>query len=178
MGQLLDILAADAAGQHAKAEAAFQALRTGQTAHPRLQAERALLHTAAQAMNAALRPCFDADYGSYTAHPMDPRNDDDDSLTPDQAHDEAAEQVLSYAESVADWLAKACDTDAGRMPLDVRALEPLQIIEGSPALLLSVLMNGDNSQVLRAVHGLREMAGKHFAAEINERSAQLLAEAA
>jgi len=101
----------------------------------------------------------------------------DEELTPEQAHDEASEQILSYAESVADWLAKACDCDEVRLPLDVRDLEPLQIIEGSPALLLTVLMNGDNGQVLRAVHGLRDMAAKHFAAEINERAAQLLAEA-
>jgi hypothetical protein len=47
----------------------------------------------------------------------------------------------------------------------------------SLALLVAVLMHGDNSQVLRAVHGLRDMAAKHFAAEINERAAQLLAEA-
>ncbi len=48
-----------------------------------LRAERAVLHTAAQAMNAALRPCFDADYGAPTTHALDPRNGsmDDDSFT-------------------------------------------------------------------------------------------------
>lgn len=161
---------------HAKAEVIDAAMRIidGQRA---IRAERATLNSAGQAINAALRPCFDADYGAYNAHPLDPRTDDDDGLTPEQARDEASEQILSYAESVADWLAKACDCDEGRLPLDVRDLEPLQIIEGSPALLLTVLMNGDNGQVLRAVHGLRDMAAKHFAAEINERAAQLLAEA-
>lgn len=161
---------------HCKAESAHRALRAGQAAHHRLKAERATLNSAGQAINAALRHAFDADYGAYKFHPLDPRTDDSDTLTPDQAHDEATDQILSYAESVADWLAKACDTDAGRMPLDVRDLEPLQIIEGSPALLVAVLMTGDNTQVLRAVHGLREMAGKNFAAEINERAALLLAE--
>ena len=41
MGQVLHILTEDAAGHHAAADAAFQALRAAQAAHPRLQAERA-----------------------------------------------------------------------------------------------------------------------------------------
>lgn len=151
--------------------------------HRARDAERAVFRAAAQAIDASQRPFFDADYGSYTGSPADPRTDDDDAedfdapMTPAQAHDEATDQILSFAESVADWMAKACDTDAGRLPLDVRDLEPLQIIEGSPALLVAVLMNGDNSQVLRAVYRLREMAAKNFATEIDERAAELLAAA-
>jgi hypothetical protein len=148
--------------------------------------ERAFFRTVAGALqprDVKQRHCYDADLGSYTGSPADPRTDDADEedfdapMTPAQAHDEATDQILSFAESVADWMAKACDTPAGRLPLDVRGLEPLQIIEGSPALLVSVLMNGDNSQVLRAVYRLREMAAKNFAAEIDERAAELLAAA-
>jgi hypothetical protein len=145
-----------------------------------LRAERALFSIAAQAIDASQRPFFDADYGSYTGHPMDPRSPCDccnEVMTADEARGEATDQILSFAESVADWMAKACDCDEGRMPLDVRDLEPLQIIEGSPALLVACLMNGDNSQVLRAVHKLREMAAKNFATEIDERAAELLAAA-
>lgn len=47
-----------------------------------LRAERATLNTAGQAIDAALRPCFDADYGVPTLHPLDPRNDStDDGFT-------------------------------------------------------------------------------------------------
>ena len=64
------------------------------------QAQRATLNTAGQAIDAAMRPCFDiatgtypglsgdlrrpydADYGSYTGHGMDPRSDvTDDGCT-------------------------------------------------------------------------------------------------
>ena len=165
--------------QRAQADAAEAAMRVidGQRA---IRAERATLNSAGQAIDAALRPCFDRDTGVYPGLCGDLRAEveEEEALTADQAHDEATDQILSFAESVADWMAKACDCDKGRLPLDVRDLEPLQIIEGSPALLVAVLMNGDNSQVLRAVHKLRELAAKNFAAEIDERAAELLAEVA
>lgn len=147
--------------------------------HPGCAAEAAMRALrAAQAAQSRLKPAFDRDFGPYAGHPADPRTEDDDALTEADARDEATAQVLSYAESVADWLAKACDTAAGRQPLDVRALEPLQIIDGSPALLLTVLMNGDQQQAMRALGRLRELAAVEFAPEINERAAAMLREAA
>lgn len=68
MAQLLDILADDAAGHYAEADAAFKALRAAQAAHPRLQAER------------ARQPARDADYGPFTFSPMDPRFAPDDQV--------------------------------------------------------------------------------------------------
>lgn len=65
--------AADAA--ELAAEAAMRNLR-------RAQAERAVLATAAQAIDVSRRYCFDADYGVPTLHQMDQRNDaPDNSLT-------------------------------------------------------------------------------------------------
>lgn len=130
--------------------------------------------------DAALRDGFDPDLGAYTGHPDDPRAETiaefigDAPLTLQDATDEAAEQVLSHSESVADWMAKACDCDAGREPLDVRALEPVQIIEGAVPMLLAVLMNGDNTQALRALHRLRELAAAEFKSEIDQRAAAIL----
>lgn len=143
-------------------------------------AERAALYTASQAIDAAQRAGFDRDFGAYTGHPMDPRTPeaDDDELTEDDARSEATDQILSFSESVADWLAKACDTDEGRSPLDVRALEPVQILNGSPAMLLAVLMNGDNTQALRALHRLRELAAAGFDDVITQRAAEMMREAA
>ena len=165
------------------ADAAFQALRKAQAAHPRLAAEHAILSTVADATqprDVSRRACFDSDYGPATDHWLDPRNDNsgDDTLTPEKAEAEATKQVLSYSESVADWLAKACDTPAGRDPLDVLALEPVQIIEGAAPLLLAVLMNGDNTQALRALHRLRELAAVAFKREISERAEAILREVA
>lgn len=46
------------------------------------QAQRAVLNTAAQAIDVSQRHCFDADYGSYTGSPLDPRSDvTDDGCT-------------------------------------------------------------------------------------------------
>lgn len=166
------------------ADAAFLELRKAQAAHPRFLAERAvILRTVADATqprDVSRRACFDADYGAYTGHPMDPRNDDahDETLSPEDAESEAAEHVLGHSESVADWLAKACDTPAGRESIDVRALDAVQIMEGSAPLLLAVLMNGDNTQALRALHRLRDLAAAQFKREIDERAAELLREVA
>jgi len=131
----------------------------------------------AMAPDVPKRPAFDPDSGAYMGHDMDPRSPCeccDEVLTEDEARGEAQDQILSHAESVADWLAKACDTPAGRMPLDVTPLTPLQIMEGTPALLLTVLMNGDNTQALRALHQLRELAAVAFADQIKERAGELL----
>lgn len=163
----------------AAAIATFEAARD---AHPRLAAELAILRTVADATkprDVSCRPCFDADYGTFSDHWLDPRTTElVEETTEDDARSEATEQVLNYSESVADWLAKACDCEAGRQPIDVRALTPLQIIEGAPHLLLAVLMNGDNTQALRALHRLRELAAVEFRREIAERAAAILREVA
>jgi hypothetical protein len=140
---------------------------------------RALAHYTELAHQARkLTPSFDRAAGVHPGLCGDLREsiEDDDELTEDDARDQATDQILSYAESVADWLAKACDTDAGRQPLDVRALEPQQIIEGEPAMLLTVLMNGDQKQAQQALFRLRELAAKNFAREINERTVELMRE--
>ena len=166
-----------------RSTAAIANFEAARDAHPRLAAERAILRTVADATqprDVSQRPCFDADYGSFSGHWLDPRTPEPDLsvMTQDEAQSEAAEQILSHAESVADWLAKACDTPAGREPLDVRALEPVQIMEGAAPMLLAVLMNGDNTQALRALHRLRELAAVEFKREIDERAASLLREVA
>ena len=158
----------------ASAIANFEAARD---AHPRLAAERAILDTAAQALNVAHRPTYEP--GVYPGLCGDLRAElGDDDYTEEQAESDATDYILSHAESMADWLAKACDTPAGREPLDVRALEPVQIMEGAAPMLMAVLMNGDNTQALRALHRLRELAAVEFKREIDERAASLLREVA
>lgn len=90
MSNLLEsLLTTQQRTQAAAADAAMLNLNT-------LRAERAVLHTAAQAMNAALRPAFDADYGVPTDHPLDPRNGsmDDDSFTSLQPLGDASVMVV------------------------------------------------------------------------------------
>lgn len=132
------------------------------------------LNTDGQPLDASKRAAYDPDYGTFADHPMDPRTENSDAVTEDEARAEATEQTLSYAESVADWLAKACDTPAGREPVRVLELTPMRIISGGPDLLLTVLMAGDNTQVLRAVHRLRELAAIEFRPAIDSRTASIL----
>ena len=66
------------------------------------QAERAVLNTAGQAINAAMRPGFDRDYGSYTANPSDPRTPDDDDAAGMRAQIVEAQARLEMALSALD----------------------------------------------------------------------------
>ena len=79
--------------QRAQADAADAAMLTLNA----LRAERAVLNSAGQAINAAFRPCFDPDYGSYTGHPADPRSEDDDEAAEMLSQIEEAESSLSMA---------------------------------------------------------------------------------
>ena len=82
-------LAADAA--ELAAEAAMRNLRAA-------QAVRATLNTAAQAIDVSRRYCFDADYGSYTGSPLDPRSDSSDDEAGDMIEQiNCAEQALRMA---------------------------------------------------------------------------------
>ena len=63
-----------------------------------LRAERAVLATAAQAIDVSQRYCFDADYGSYTGSPLDPRSDSSDDEAGDMIEQiNCAEQALRMA---------------------------------------------------------------------------------
>lgn len=178
MSQLLESrLTPQQRAQACAADAAEMAAETAMSNLRAAQAARVTLQTAARAIDAANRPGFEAITGIACAPQLLCDCCDDEEMTQEDAHSEATDQLLSYAESVADWIAQACDTDAGRMPLDVSVLSAVQVIEGTPATLLAVLMTGDNTQVLRAIYQLRTLAGKHFAADINERAADLLSEA-
>lgn len=136
-----------------------------------------LMRTQAQVLrDVAQRPGFDPDYGSYTAHPLDPRTPEpaDDELSDDQAHDEAVDQVLATPELMANWLAFECSREA--KPVDVQALTEHAVIEASVPALLAVLLSGDDRHASRALRRLRELAIEQNAEHINTRAAALLAD--
>lgn len=122
----------------------------------------------------AQRPGFDPDYGSYTAHPLDPRTPEpaDDELSDDEARDEAVDQVLATPELMANWLAFECSREA--KPVDVQALTEHAVIEASVPALLAVLLSGDDRHASRALHRLRELAIEQNAELIDQRAASLL----
>ena len=150
---------------HAAADAAHASL-------PAALANKALR---LQQPDAAQRPGFDRDYGSYAAHPMDPRTPEpgDDELSDDEARDQATDQVLATPHTMAQWLASECD--GHREPVDLGAVNAYALLAASVPTLLAVLLAGDNQQALRALHRLRDLAAGDHADEIEHRTRLLLA---
>lgn len=103
---------------------------------------------------------------------------DDERLTDDEAQGEAEDQILSTSASVADCLAKLCDTPAGWLPVDVSTLTigGRFMAGGQPAhVLLAVLLNGPNRDIYRAALALRDMLRRELADEIRDRKAEVIA---
>ena len=162
MGHLLDILAADAAGQHAEADAAFRALTAAQAKHPRLTAERATLNSAGQAINAALRPAHEANNQMHSAPPAPqfkrPAWIDDAAgevfSSEDEAIAYAADSLATTPAVVAQWLAEACDSkDTDRMSHNAYRLQ--YGMDLTVAQNLAVIFGTENGAAVAAVHSLR-----------------------
>lgn len=108
-----------------------------------LRAERAVLATAAQAIDVSQRYCFDADYGSYTGSPLDPRSDSGDDEAGDMIEQiNCAEQALNMARA-------SLDGDRQRNLACTRALmaEARGCLTGAaedpaPLAAMKTLMNG------------------------------------
>lgn len=112
--------------------------------------------------------------------------DDDDRLTPEQAAEDAEDELLSTPAVVADTLARLCDPGwdtpgaarPGCDPIDVRTLcQPeLDADVLSAHELLAVAMTGRRDEALRALLALRDRVRDALAADIKERAAEMLAE--
>ncbi len=97
---------------------------------------------------------------------------DEDYLTPDQAVEQATDELLSNADAVSFWLAKACD--GATNSINTLHLLPGDILDAGPAVLLACLMTGNNDQIVNAAHVLRHRAVKGMALGISSRAAELL----
>lgn len=97
---------------------------------------------------------------------------DEDYLTPDQAVEQATDELLSNADAVSFWLSKVCD--GATNSINTLHLLPGDILDAGPAVLLACLMTGNNDQVVRAAHVLRHRAVKGMAGDISSRAAELL----
>lgn len=132
----------------------------------------------AMAPDVSKRPAFDPDYGAYTGHAMDPRSPCeccDEVMTEDEARGEAQDQILSVADSTSDWLAKECNTDAGRLPKDVRHLTGRDFMEATPATCWATLLTGNDAQIRMAAHRLRDLALVDHGDLIKLRASEILA---
>lgn len=146
-------------------------------------------HAAADAAHAALlgalatralRPAFDRDLGPYTSHPMDPRTPESvaDAVSEDDAQSLAESELCTTTEPLADWLAKRCDCDQGRAPIDTSRLRDIDLIDSDRVpVLLAALFDGDDSLQRAAISRLRALYLKAERKTVGQRAAELLAQA-
>ena len=100
---------------------------------------------------------------------------DDDELTADEAQEQAEAELLTTAEPLADWIAKGCDCDAGRDPINVHAVEDIDIADtDSIPLLLAAIVGGFRCQQGAAIERLRTLYLRAERASVDARAAQLL----
>lgn len=82
------------------------------------RAERATLNSAGQAINAALRPAFDADYGSFNAHPTDPRTQPNELVGNMLEQINCAERALAMARQALEGVGAKVSTVAARQQME------------------------------------------------------------
>ncbi len=76
----------------------------------------------------------------------------------DVARDEATAEVLCTPEVASDTIAKLCATPEGRQPVDVSKLADVDVIDGTAAQCIAVILAGtDKSAVLTAAGRLSEL---------------------
>lgn len=146
--------------------------------HYTRMATEAQAMTACAARDVAFRPGFDPDYGVYAAHPMDPRTPDplDGELSADDAHDMAVAELLTTAEPAADWIAKQCDCDQGRAPIDTLHIGAEAIMDcASVPLLHALILGGDRHQAHRAADRLAALYKRAEGELIGRRTQEILA---
>lgn len=101
---------------------------------------------------------------------------DEDALTADEAESQAADEVLTTTEPLADWIAKKCDCDQGRAPIDTTKLEDVDLIDCDRVpVLLACLLAGDYAQMKAASCRLRTLFLQAERKTVGQRAAQLLA---
>ncbi len=94
----------------------------------------------------------------------------------DDAQAQAEDEILTTTEPLADWIAKKCDCDQGRAPIDTTKLEDVDLIDCDRVpVLLACIVAGDYPQMQAASRRLRELFLAAERKTVGQRAAQLLA---
>ena len=98
----------------------------------------------------------------------------------DDAQAQAEDEILTTTEPLADWIAKKCDCDQGRAPIDTTKFDDVDLIDCDRvpvllACLLACLLAGDESQMRAASNRLRTLFLAAERKTVGQRTAQLLA---
>jgi hypothetical protein len=128
-----------------------------------------LSHNGAQAALAS-DACL---YGPNLGHQLDPRNDDDDSMSEADAQEAATDELVRCPYNVAFWLDIAVGIDTEPMPACTETI--WQVTHCNDVRrLLTLIMDGNNAQIINAAKRLRELYVEAHKAEIAERAAEIL----
>jgi hypothetical protein len=94
----------------------------------------------------------------------------------DDAQAQAEDEILTTTEPLADWIAKKCDCDQGRAPIDTTKLEDVDLIDCDRVpVLLACIVAGDYQQMNAASRRLRALFLATERKTVGQRAAQLLA---
>lgn len=94
----------------------------------------------------------------------------------DDAQAQAEDEILTTTEPLADWIAKKCDCDQGRAPIDTTKLEDVDLIDCDRVpVLLACLLAGDFAQMKAASCRLRTLYLQAERKTVAQRAAELLA---
>jgi hypothetical protein len=128
-----------------------------------------LAHYSAQAALAS-DACL---YGPPTSHPLDPRNDDSDSMSDADAQEAATDELVRTPYNVTFWLDQQVGIDTGDMPACTETI--WQVTHCSDVRrLLTLVMDGNNAQIINAAKRLRELYVEAHKGEITQRAAEIL----
>lgn len=100
---------------------------------------------------------------------------DDDAPSEADCHDRAEAELLTTAEPLADWIAKKCDCDQGRAPIDTARFEDIDLIDCDRVpVLLACIVAGDYAQMKAAACRLRTLYLKAERKAVEARTEQLM----
>ena len=117
-------------------------------------------------------------HSAQAAFEQPPELDDDDTPSEADCHDRAEAELLTTAEPLADWIAKKCDCDQGRAPIDTARFEDIDLIDCDRVpVLLACIVAGDYAQMKAAACRLRTLYLKAERKAVEARTAELLASA-
>ena len=131
----------------------------------------AVAHYTEMARQAANMAALRAGQARFETAPELP---DDDTLTADEAQSQAEDEMLTTAEPLADWIAKRCDNDQGRGPINTTRFADVDLIDCDRVpVLLACLLAGDFAQMKAASCRLRTLYLKAERKAVQARAAEL-----
>lgn len=126
----------------------------------------ALAHYRAIASDACL-------YGPNLGRPLDPRNDDDDRMTDADAQEAATDEMVRTPYEVSFWLEKQVGNNTDSLPACTENIWQVSHCN-DVRRLLTLVMDGNNAQIINAAKRLRELYVEAHRAEIAARASEIL----